>query len=77
MTEEKKNIGEDIGNSMAITGIVFILISLGWCLWEIIPAIIFCDVPIILKFTAAGVGLFLSGLLISSFFNGSIGIVNE
>ena len=77
MTEEKKNIGETIGHSMVITGTVFILISLGWCLWEIIPDIIFSNVPIIFKFVAAGVGLFLSGILILAFSNGTIGIVNE
>jgi len=77
MTEDKKNIGETIGNSMVIVGTVFILISLGWCLWEIIPIIIFSNVPIILKFTAVGVALCLSGILILAFSNGTIGIVNK
>jgi hypothetical protein len=77
MTEEKKNIGEDIGNSMSIAGMIFIFISLGLVLWEITPYLLNSNMPIFFKILGVGTALFFIGLLISSISNKSIGIVNE
>jgi hypothetical protein len=62
---------------MSIAGTIFIFISLGLVLWEMITYLLNYNMPIFLKILGAGTVLFFIGLLISSISNKSIGIVTE